>query len=204
MAGPRDPLQRRVGTALTVPRHTQGLFAGAGREEEQADADEHRHGGPCLAPRAVRAALGHIRAADLRPHYVQQSNLAEDRVAYPVLDRVLADYRRLFAPAAPLVHSRPRAIARNLLRRAGWAEAVRNGDVTAYRVGRTVTVRAPVGVEVPVTAPAGTRAAVRPRRRGVRRRVRRPGRRLDAHRPAPRGGRPGAGLPLRRRVRLTW
>jgi hypothetical protein len=155
--GARDPLQRRVGTALTVPRHTLGLVAGAGRAEEQADAYEHRYGEPYCAPRAARTALGHILAADSGPYYVHQSHLAEDRLAYPVLDRVLADYRRLFADTTPLVHPRLRAIARDLQRRAGWAEALRNGDATAYRVGRTVTVRAPAGVEVPVTAPAGTR-----------------------------------------------
>ncbi|WP_225796161.1 hypothetical protein [Streptomyces aculeolatus] len=160
----RDPLLRRVGTALTVPRHGLGLFAGAGREEDQLDEYGHRRGqrlDPCtgyrsrLVPRAARTALGHVLAADPTPHYLYQSNLAEDRIAYPLLDRVLADYRRLFTPATPLDNPRPRAIARDLQRRAAWAEAVRNGDVTAYRVGGTVTVRAPAGVEVPVTAPPG-------------------------------------------------
>ncbi|MFF0729310.1 hypothetical protein [Streptomyces sp. NPDC004134] len=110
-----------------------------------------------LVPLAARAALGHVLAADPAPHYLHQSNLAEDRIAYPLLDRVLAEYRRLFTPATPLDNPRPRAIARDLQRRAAWAEAVRNGEVTAYRVGGTVTVRAPAGVEVPVTAPPGTR-----------------------------------------------
>ncbi|WP_234380540.1 hypothetical protein [Streptomyces sp. CMB-StM0423] len=110
-----------------------------------------------LVPLAARAALGHVLAAVPAPHYLHQSNLAEDRIAYPLLDRVLADYRRLFTPATPLGNPRPRAIARDLQRRAVWAEAVRNGEVTAYRVGGTVTVRAPAGVEVPVTAPPGTR-----------------------------------------------
>ncbi|WP_407564155.1 hypothetical protein [Streptomyces sp. 184] len=190
----RDPLQRRVGTALTVPRYALGLFAGAGREGEQADAYEHRYGGgggdpqagvgaagsrdgedgraggdrcgdrhagsgyrSSLVPPAARTALGHVLAPDPSPHYLHQSNLAEDRIAYPLLDRVLADYRRLFTAATPLDNPRPRAIARDLRRRAVWAKAVRDGDVTAYRVGRTVTVRAPARTEVPVSAPAGTR-----------------------------------------------
>ncbi|WP_326795215.1 hypothetical protein OG946_06675 [Streptomyces sp. NBC_01808] len=110
-----------------------------------------------LVPLAARAALGHVLAADPAPHYLHQSNLAEDRIAYPLLDRVLADYRRLFTPGTPLDNPRQRAIARDLQRRSVWAEAVRNGKVTAYRVGGTVTVRAPAGVEVPVTAPPGTR-----------------------------------------------
>ncbi|MEO3767837.1 hypothetical protein [Streptomyces sp. B5E4] len=195
----RDPLQRRVGTASTVPRYGLGLFAGAGREREQVDAYTYRYGegslaadpgagdggggdrgagegpvagggGLCaappdpesryrssLVPRAAHAALGHVLAPDPGPHYLHQSNLAEDRIAYPLLDRVLADYRRLFTPATPLDNPRLGAIARDLRRRGVWAEAVRNGEVTAYRVGGTVTVRAPAGVEVPLTAPPGTR-----------------------------------------------
>lgn len=167
----RDPLSRRVGTASTVPRYGLGLFAGAGTEREQIDAHAYRYGegsrgedgDPAggyrsyLVPRAARAALGHVLAADPAPHHLHQSNLAEDRIAYPLLDRVLTDYRRLFTSGTPLGNPRPRAIARDLQRRAVWAEAVRNGKVTAYRVGGTVTVRAPAGVEVPVTAPPGTR-----------------------------------------------
>ncbi|WBB60098.1 hypothetical protein O7599_31925 [Streptomyces sp. WMMC500] len=158
-------------------RYGQGGRAAGGAAEaagdgcEDGDGRDPGGGGRCraapldprsgyrshLVPRAARTALGHVLAADPGPHYLHQSNLAEDRIAYPLLDRVLADYRRLLTPATPLDNPRPRAIARDLQRRAVWAEAVRNGEVTAYRVGRFVTVRAPAGVEVPVTAPPGAR-----------------------------------------------
>ena len=93
------------------------VFYNAGRAAEQVDEynwiyTSRAHGGSgicednpatttCLAapldtatgyadhivPLEARIALGHVLANDPRPHYVHQSNLAEDRIAYPVLDR---------------------------------------------------------------------------------------------------------------------
>lgn len=48
-------------------------------------------------------------------------------------------------------------VGTELNRRAAWDQAVAAGKVTAYRIGTTVTVKAPSGVTVPVTAPEGTR-----------------------------------------------
>jgi hypothetical protein len=91
---------------------------------------------------------------------VHQSNLAEDRILYPVLDKVLADYRALFADNTPLENPRHSAIGMELQRRAAWRTALDQGRVTAYRVGDTVTIQAPSGTRIPVTAPEGTRKQV--------------------------------------------
>ncbi|MFD5101145.1 hypothetical protein [Streptomyces albidochromogenes] len=182
----REPGQRAVGSALTVPRHPMNVYYNVGTAAEMTDeynwvytsrADggsgvcESNPGSTCLddpldpatgyathiAPQEARTALGHVMANDPRPHYVHQSNLAEERILYPVLDRVLGDYRALFADNTPIVNPRHREAGQELARRAAWDKALADGRVTAYRIGTTVTVKAPSGVVAPVTAPEGTR-----------------------------------------------
>ncbi|MET9516654.1 hypothetical protein [Streptomyces sp. NPDC002994] len=182
----REPRQRAVGSALTVPRHPMNVYYNVGTAAEMTDeynwiysskADggsgvcETHPGSTCLdgpldpatgyatyiAPQEARTALGHVIANDPRPHYVHQSNLAEERILYPVLDKVLGDYRSLFADNTPVVNPRHRDTGYELARRAAWDKALADGKVTAYRIGATVTVQAPSGVAAPVTAPEGTR-----------------------------------------------
>ncbi|MFG2333729.1 hypothetical protein ACGFMM_29525 [Streptomyces sp. NPDC048604] len=182
----REPAQRTVGGAKTVPRHPMNVYYNVGTAAEMTDeynwiytsrADggsgicESNPSSTCLpapldpatgyaryiVPQEARIALSHVVANDPRPHYVHQSNLAEERLLYPVLDRVLADYRALFADNTPLVNPRQRDAGLELERRAAWAKALADGRVTAYRIGDTVTVRTPSGVLAPLTAPEGTR-----------------------------------------------
>ncbi|MGW2207083.1 hypothetical protein [Streptomyces sp. NPDC001774] len=182
----REPQQRAVGAAKTVPRHPMNVYYNVGTAAEMADeynwiytsrADggsgicESNPASTCLpapldtatgyathiVPQEARTALSHVVANDPRPHYVHQSNLAEDRILYPVLDRVLADYRALFADNTPLVNPRQRDVGTELDRRTAWDRALAAGQVTAYRIGTTVTVKAPSGVTAPVTVPEGTR-----------------------------------------------
>ncbi|WP_052411162.1 hypothetical protein [Streptomyces sp. NRRL S-118] len=182
----REPQQRAVGAAKTVPRHPMNVYYNVGTAEEMTDeynwiytSAEDGGSGVCatnpastcldqpldvrtgyadhIVPQEARIALGHIVANDPRPHYVHQSNLAEERLLYPVLDKVLADYRALFADNTPLVNPRQRDTGTELTRRAAWDQALAAGRVTAYRIGGTVTVKAPAGVTAPVTAPEGTR-----------------------------------------------
>ncbi|MFF5425427.1 MULTISPECIES: hypothetical protein [unclassified Streptomyces] len=178
--------QRRVGPATTVPRYPMNVFYNAGRAAEQVDEynwiyTSRAQGGSgicednpatttCLpapldpatgyaghiVPVERRIALGHVLANDPKPHFIHQSNLAEDRIAYPVLDGVLDSYDALFTPAAPVVNLRMRDIGRELQRREAWGTAVRDGRVTAHRVGTTVTVEGPAGLDVPATMPEGT------------------------------------------------
>jgi hypothetical protein len=181
----REPGQRTVGAALTVPRHPMNVYYNVGTAAEMADeynwvytsrADggsgvcEGNATSTCLddpldaatgydtyiAPMEARAALGHVIAGDPRPHYAHQSNLAEDRLLYPVLNKVLADYQALFAGNTPLENPAQKAVGLELQRRAAWQSAVAGGGVTAYRIGTAVTVTAPAGTQIPVTAPEGT------------------------------------------------
>ncbi|MFF1271868.1 hypothetical protein ACFVZC_00325 [Streptomyces marokkonensis] len=185
----RDPAQRRVGPATTVSRYPMNIFYNAGRAAEQVDEynwiyTSRAQGGSgicednpatttCLpapldtatgytahiVPVETRIALGHVLANDPRPHFIHQSNLAEDRIAYPVLDGVLDGYEDLFADNTPVVNPRMKDIGRELQRRAAWTAALEGGRVTAHRIGGTVVVEAPDATAVTVTVPTGTTLA---------------------------------------------
>ncbi|MET8826244.1 hypothetical protein ABZX40_34390 [Streptomyces sp. NPDC004610] len=182
----RDPVQRAAGPATTVPRYPMNIFYNAGRAAEQVDEynwiyTSRAQGGSgicednpatttCLAapldtatgyadyivPLETRTALGHVLANDPKPHFIHQSNLAEDRIAYPVLNGVLDGYDALFAASTPVVNLPMKDLGIEMQRRADWAAALAAGQVTAYRVGDTVTVEAPNGVAVTATLPTGT------------------------------------------------
>ncbi|HEY5833180.1 hypothetical protein [Streptomyces sp.] len=182
----REPQQRQVGPAVTVPRLPMNVFFNAGTAAEETDEynwiyTSRADGGSglcegsatttCLpapldtatgyasyiAPLEARIGLGHVLANNPRPHFVHQSNLAEERIAYPVLERVLSDYQALFAPSTPIVNLRMADVATELQRRTAWDTAVKAGRVTAYRIGGAVTISAPSGTPVTATMPAGTR-----------------------------------------------
>ncbi|MFJ6726509.1 hypothetical protein ACIQPQ_16490 [Streptomyces sp. NPDC091281] len=182
----REPGQRSVGGATTVPRYPMNVFYNAGRAAEQVDeynwiytsraqggsgiCEDNPATSTCLpapldpatgyaghiVPLETRIALGHVLANDPKPHFIHQSNLAEDRIAYPVLDGVLDGYAALFADDTPVVNLRTSDIGTELKRRAAWKNAVTAGQVTAYRIGTSVTVQAPLGVAVTATLPTGT------------------------------------------------
>ncbi|WP_395570562.1 hypothetical protein [Streptomyces sp. BK79] len=182
----RDPVQRQVGSATTVSRYPMNVFYNAGRAAEQVDeynwiytsraqggsgiCEDNPATSTCLpapldtatgyaghiVPLETRIALGHVLSNDPKPHFIHQSNLAEDRIAYPVLDGVLGGYEDLFADSTPVVNLRMEDIGVEMRRRAAWRSAVDAGQVTAYRVGDAVTVQAPAGVAVTATMPAGT------------------------------------------------
>ncbi|MEW2262947.1 hypothetical protein ACGF5T_10205 [Streptomyces sp. NPDC047853] len=182
----RDPVQRQVGSATTVSRYPMNVFYNAGRAAEQVDeynwiytsraqggsgiCEDNPATSTCLpapldtatgyaghiVPLETRIALGHVLSNDPKPHFIHQSNLAEDRIAYPVLDGVLGGYDDLFAGNTPVVNLRMEDIGVEMRRRAAWDAAVDAGQVTAYRVGDAVTVEAPDGVAVTATMPTGT------------------------------------------------
>lgn len=183
----RETDQRTLGSATTVPRHPMNIFYNAGRAAEQADeynwiyakkadggsgACEGSSATTCLdapldtatgyssyiVPLESKIALGHVLANDPRPHYVHQSNLAEERIVYPVLEKTLGAYEGLFADNTPLVNLRMKDVGEELHKRAAWDSALAAGRVTAYRIGDTITVTAPSGTQAPATLPAGTQA----------------------------------------------
>ncbi|GAA0276390.1 hypothetical protein GCM10010302_12560 [Streptomyces polychromogenes] len=183
----REPDQRAVGAALTVPRYPMNVYYNTGTNAEMADeynwiytsradggsglCEDNPATSTCLpapldattgyldhiVPAEARIAMRHVLNNDPKPHYVHQSNLAEDRTLYPVLNQVLDTYRSLYAPSAPIVNQSMKATGVELQRRAAWDKAIAAGQVTAYRIGKDVTVKAPSGVLAPVTAPNGTK-----------------------------------------------
>jgi hypothetical protein len=192
----RERDQRSFGSALTVPRHPMNVFYNVATAAEEVDEynwiyTRRADGGSgicednpatttCIGPLdpatgylttivpiETRIALSHVLANDPRPHFVHQSNLAEERIVYPVLDAILDRYHAAFTDDTPIV-SQPLAGNGEVLRRqAAWdarvsapegigAEETAAG-VTAYLLDGTVTIVAPAGVDVPVTVPEGTR-----------------------------------------------
>ncbi|MEU6172541.1 hypothetical protein ABZ832_11480 [Streptantibioticus parmotrematis] len=182
----REPAQRSVGSALTVPRTPMNVYYNAGHANEETDEynwiyTSKAQGGSglcdsagnstCLSaplddttgytsyivPTEAKIDLGHILNNDPDPFFIHQSNLSEDRIAYPALDAILNAYHSLFADNTPFVNQRMADIGTELKQQADWNTAVSNGSVTAYRIGDTVTVDAPSGVQVPLTVPTGSR-----------------------------------------------
>lgn len=182
----REPAQRAVGpSTLTVPRYPMNVFYNAGSAKEEADeynwiytskanggsgVCENNPNSTCLpqpldtttgyqsyiVPLEARIDLGHVLSNDPRPHFVHQSNLSEDRILYPVLEKILGTYRSLHADNTPIVNLGEREIGQEFQKRAAWNKAVAAGQVTAYKIGNTVTVSAPAGVQVQATMPTGT------------------------------------------------
>ena len=125
-----------------------------------------------IVPAEAGKVLDHMLGNDPRPHYVHQPQLTEDRTLYPLLDRVVGDYRAWFADNRPLVVPTMTQSAQELGRQRQWAEAVADGRVRASLENGPVTVVVD-SVDL-VGPPAGRTADARPVR-GVRRSVRRPG-----------------------------
>lgn len=183
----RDPELRQVGSASTVARYPMNVYYNVGKAAEAADeynwiytsraqggsgiCEDHPDTTTCLpapldtatgyaqkiVPAETRTALGHVLSNDPKPHFIHQSNLAEERLAYPVLGGVIDGYDALFAANTPLVNERMKDIGTELKRRGAWKNALQANQVTAYRVGTAVTVVAPAGLDVTATLPAGTR-----------------------------------------------
>ncbi|WP_035847443.1 hypothetical protein [Kitasatospora azatica] len=181
----REANQRLVGSTETVPRYPMNVFYNAGHTNEEVDEynwiyTSKANGGSgvcetsgnstCLAaplntstgyasyivPLETRIDLGHVLNNDPRPHFIHQSNFAEDKIAYPVLNSILNTYKGLYNTNAPVVNLSEANIGVELQKRAAWSKAVAAGQVTGYRIGSTVTVQAPSGVQVEATMPNGT------------------------------------------------
>jgi hypothetical protein len=87
---------------------------------------------------------------------MHQANLTGDRLGYPVMDGVLAAYRKVFSDRAPFLNVPLPAVGVAMHNQQLWSQARRGGQVSAWISGRTLTVSAPPGTTVPVTAPPGT------------------------------------------------
>jgi hypothetical protein len=180
----RDPNRRPVGPAYTVPRHPMNIYYNVATRGEEIDEynwiyTSRANGGSgicennptstCIAPLSqadftgylvpleARIALDHVVSADPRPHYAHQSNLAEDRILYPVLDAIITKYRSLYAANTPLVNPRFAETNRQLARMQAWKAAQQNVEAYLYDGRVTVVNRGSGALDVPITVPAGTR-----------------------------------------------
>lgn len=181
----REPNQRAVGSStLTVPRHPMNVYYNASTVSDEINeynwiytsaADggsgicENNPTSTCISPldpstgytgyivpTEARIALSHITANDPRPTYVHQSNLTADRILYPALNSILSQYRAEYATNAPIVTQTLAVEGQTLQQQGAWAAALAAGSVSGYVQSGKVTVSAPNGLYVPLTAPTGT------------------------------------------------
>ena len=161
-----ESASRLVGDTVTVPRHPIDLDFDTATVAETIDQYNWVHtsradggNGECeaddacqepaapgtgftdhIVPVEGRKVLDHMLTNDPRPHYVHQPQLTEDRTLYPLLDRVVGDYRSWMADNRPLIMPSLTQAGRELGRQQRWAEAVAAGRVHGRLEGGAVTV----------------------------------------------------------------
>jgi hypothetical protein len=166
----RQPTQYGLGNALTVPRHPTNVYFNTARQSEQLDEYNYIYLPPPLgicqntATTTCRSTpatwneyvqneatimFGHVMGNDPRPHYFHQSNLAEDGVMYPVVNRLLSMYNGYFKTT--LEQPRLAQSGAILQRQARWQQLVSNGAVAGYVQGGQVFIQSSVAAEVPLT-----------------------------------------------------
>jgi hypothetical protein len=167
------PAQYGLGGAQSVPRWPTGVYYNVGTFAEELDeynflnytvcGDGQGHGVGCL-PAPVTSydqfvnnetgmILRHILDNDPRPHFVHQSNLAEDGTLYPVADEVLNRYRA--AVNTPLVQLTEAQQGQLLQQQAAWNAAVAAGRVTGtITAGRLSVTSTDPTLMVPATGVA--------------------------------------------------
>jgi hypothetical protein len=182
----REPAQRSVGGALTVPRYPMNIFYNTGKRVEEVDEynwiyTSKANGGSgiceidatssCITPLATetafesyivpletRFALAHILSNSPKPHYAHQSNLAEERILYPVLDSILTAYRGYFTSSAPLANPTITQSGLELQRQVQWQSA--RAHVSASIRGKRLILHSNAGLlehtSTPLTVPAST------------------------------------------------
>lgn len=182
----RENGARQVSTALGVPRHPMNVFYNVANPSEEVSEYNWIYtsradggSGVCednpatttcikplnlstgyssyIVPLETKIALQHVTGNDPRPHYVHQSNIAEGRILYPVVENVLSTYRAEFAANTPIVNPRLSAAGLALKRQTAWQGVLAAGTATAYLQNGVVTVQGPSGVDIPVTVPEGTK-----------------------------------------------
>jgi hypothetical protein len=179
----RDPVPRPIGRARTLPRWPVDIFHDVGTTSEEISEYNWRYtssadGGSgscesanstCIAPLTDRSqfmsyvvpatadlVLRHILSNDPRPHYLHQNNLAEDRLAYRLLDEVLRRYRATFAGSAPLDQPSFRHSAERLDHSLAWSNRT-DANVDAWVESGVVHVESSdPTLAVPVTTPEGS------------------------------------------------
>jgi hypothetical protein len=174
----REPVQRTIGAARTVPRHPTNLAFNACTREAQLDEYHHlyltragrergRRGTTRsrLAPAVTwrrfvdleaETILAHVLDNDPRPHYVHQSNLAGERIFYDLADTVLERHHELFC--VELTQPTLGESGAELARRAAWRAALRARSITGFVKDGRMHLRSTEPVRFPVTGAGGADA----------------------------------------------
>lgn len=158
-----------LGNTWTVPRWPMNMYYDTGTREEQLDEFNNRYAGGSCVSECFEEPFSYEQYADweadriLRilmsgnpdPHYLHQSNLAEDRVFYDVFDRVLERYKAL--TSLPIAQPDYSAIADIRAANADWANQLESGNVEAFvQNGQIVFVNAAnKELRMPVTGAQG-------------------------------------------------
>jgi len=162
----RRPAQQRLAGALTVPRHPTNIYFNTATRVDQLHQYDHRlsttsspaHAAPLarrrttwkeFVAREADTMLRHVLGNDPRPHYLHQSNLSGERIAYGVLEEVLARFHEHLTVA--LTQPTLAQVGEELACRASWRRALRTGAVSAYLHDGRLHVRSQVALRVPVT-----------------------------------------------------
>jgi hypothetical protein len=98
--------------------------------------------------------LLHIVQNSPRSHYAHQSNLAEDRILYPVLDAAIAKYRAVFNTNTPLVNATTTELGNEMFNQTDWAS--KRSRISAYVQSGQLRVTLGSGtaaITTPVTVP---------------------------------------------------
>jgi hypothetical protein len=185
MDASREPDMRNIGAALGVPRHPIDVGYDVDTVADEINEfnwynDSKADGGSgecegskttsCLeplnpktgwtsfiVPGQVQIVLAALLGNDPRPFFMHQSNLAGQRIAYPVMDGVLDAYRAVYGPSAPILNLPMSGDGVAMDNQQQWAQAMQAGSVTAWVQGNTLTISGPPGTLVPSTVPVGTR-----------------------------------------------
>jgi hypothetical protein len=107
-----------------------------------------------IVPLEARIAMLHVLQNSPRPHYAHQSNLAEDRILYPVLNKLLADYKRVFATSAAIVNPSMTQAGTEMKNLTDWQTT--RSRVTAYIQSGKLNINTSGSVNVPITIPNGS------------------------------------------------
>lgn len=157
----RTPTVRPLGPASLVPRHPVNIPL----DVCSLDALRRRHDGGAAVGTLERTdvlamesslILTHLLTNDPRPHYTHQNTLVGDRLLLGLLDGVLDAYRALVH--TPPVHCTLADAGHELVRRAAWADVIREGGVAGHRTDGVVEVvnSTDRAVEIPWCSPDGT------------------------------------------------
>jgi hypothetical protein len=182
----RETGARKVGTATTVPRHPVAVYYNVATQAQEiseynyfytsaaAGGSGNCDSNPLTCLPAPLGATGYtdyivptdavwdlkfILSNDPRPFYAHVSNLAGDRIAYPLLERILATYRAGFSNATPLVNLNFTQAAQVLTRQTAWAAAGLSASpsVTGFVQDGAVQIASAGSTQIPLTVPEGTK-----------------------------------------------